>query len=212
MNETLKIHSKFHPDIVLKVIPGHFVTPNSHINYYMDMATIKSRQNEAHGIAKAMSEHYSVTTVVDTIVCLDGCEVIGAFLADELTKTGVLSTNAHKTIYIVTPEYNRLGQIIFRENNEPMIKGKNVLLILDSITTNKTVGNAAAAINYYGGTVVGISSIFSAANKIQNLPIHAEFTTNDIPDYQSYAPEHCAMCQAGIPVDALANGYGYSRV
>ena len=43
---------------------------------------------------------------IDTIVCLDGCEVIGAFLASELSRSGVLSTNAHKTIYVVTPEFN----------------------------------------------------------------------------------------------------------
>lgn len=212
MKDMIKIISATYPDIVLKVIPGHFVTPNSHINYYMDMSTLKLRQNEASAVARAMSDNYNVTTIIDTIVCLDGCEVIGAYLAQNLTNAGVLSMNAHKTIYIVTPEYNSAGQIIFRENNTHMIKGKNVLVILDSATTGQSIANAAAAINYYGGTVVGVSAIFSAAVKIQDLPIHTIFSTADVPDYHSYPPTDCEMCKAGTPVDAIANGYGYSSL
>ena len=45
MLEYTKIYSKKYPDIALKVIPGHFVTPNSHINYYMDMDEYKEQEN-----------------------------------------------------------------------------------------------------------------------------------------------------------------------
>lgn len=78
-----------------------------------------------------MKDYYNVMDKpIDTIVCLDGCEVIGAFLASELSRSGVLSTNAHKTIYVVTPEFNSNGQMIFRDNLKPEIYGKNVLLLL----------------------------------------------------------------------------------
>ena len=43
MQEERKIHSKSHPAITLRVIPGHFVTPSSHINYYLDMSLLKAR-------------------------------------------------------------------------------------------------------------------------------------------------------------------------
>ena len=45
-----------------------------------------------------MSRQIMLSTVVDTIVCIDGCEIIGAFLAEELTRAGVYSRNAHQTI------------------------------------------------------------------------------------------------------------------
>ena len=41
MQEVIKIYSKAHPNIQLKAIPGHFVTPNSHVNYFLDMTTLK---------------------------------------------------------------------------------------------------------------------------------------------------------------------------
>jgi len=86
MEEYRKIEAKHHPDIKLRVIPGHFATANSHINYFIDMSLMKYRQSEANSIAKAISEKYVASTMVDTILCMDGCEVIGAYLANYLTQ------------------------------------------------------------------------------------------------------------------------------
>ena len=114
MQSYTKMRSRKFPDVIMKVIPGHFVTPNSHINYYIDMTTMKTRQSEAKAAARAMASTYAATTIVDTIVCMDGMEVIGAYLADELTQAGVMSMNAHKTIYVYSPEFDNRGQMIFR--------------------------------------------------------------------------------------------------
>ncbi len=212
MQETIKITSKEHPNVVLKAIPGHFVTPNSHVNYFLDMTTLKSRISEASAAAEALSNQIVATTVVDTIVCIEGCEVIGAFLAEYLTKAGIFSMNAHKTIYIVTPEYVNSGQLVFRENMLPMIRGKNVLLLLTSATTGQTIVKATQALRYYGASISGISAVFSAANSVMGIPIKSLFTITDIPDYKAYDPEGCSLCKEGRPIDAFANGFGYSKI
>ena len=110
-----KAYAKGDEKIQLKIIPGHFVTSQSHISHYLDMTTMKTRCAEASRIARLLSSRYETSTPVDSIICMDGLEVIGAFLAEELAKAGVLSMNAHKTIYIVTPEFNSNGQMIFRD-------------------------------------------------------------------------------------------------
>ena len=212
MQDMIKIHAKNHPNITLKAIPGHFVTPNSHVNYYLDMTTLKTRLSEASTVARELSVQISASTIVDTIVCIDGCEIIGAFLAEELTKAGVLSMNAHKTIYIITPEYLSTGQFLFRENFQPMIKEKNVLLLLASATTGQTIVKAAQALSYYGAKISGISAAFSAANSMMGIPIRSLFSIADIPDYKAYNPEGCALCKENQPVDAFANAFGYSRI
>ena len=89
-------------DVGLKVTKGHFATNHAHTNYYIDLTTIKSRVSEAQEIARALVHMYLYDMVVDTIVCMEGTEVIGTLLAEELTKGGFLSLNAHKTIYIIT--------------------------------------------------------------------------------------------------------------
>ena len=163
MQKIIKIPSKKYSNVTLKVIPGHFVTPNSHVNYFLDMTTIKSRLSEASAVAKALQKQISTSTVVDTIVCIDGCEIIGAYLAEELTKAGNPSTNLHQTIYIIAPEYANSGQLLFRENLLPMIKGKNVLLLLASATTGQTITKVSQALTYYGAKISGISAVFSAS-------------------------------------------------
>ena len=212
MQEVIKIYSKAHPNIQLKAIPGHFVTPNSHVNYFLDMTTLKARLSEASMVARELGRQVMISTVVDTIVCIDGCEIIGAFLAEELTRAGIYSRNAHKTIYIITPEYTTSGQMMFRDNYLPMVKDKNVLLLLASATTGKTVSKAIQTLTYYGASISGISAVFSAANSIVGIPVNSLFTTADIPDYTTYSSEKCNMCKEKKPIDAFANAFGYSKI
>lgn len=212
MQEMIKISSKAHPNIELKAIPGHFVTPSSHINYFLDMTTLKARLSEASLTAKELSRQIVASMVVDTIVCIDGCEIIGAFLAEELTRAGIYSTNAHQTIYIVTPEYSSSGQMLFRENYLPMIKDKNILLLLATATTGKTVTKAVQTLTYYGAAISGVSAVFSAANSVMGIPINSLFSTADIPDYKTYKSEDCVLCKDKRPIDAFANAFGYSTI
>ena len=155
---TFKVQSTSSNLISLNVTPGHYATSSSHINYYIDMTSLKSRRSEAHAAAKVLATRYAATTIIDTIVCLDGTNVIGAYLADELLNTGILSANLHNTAYIISPEQHSGGQLIFRENYLSMIKGKHVLVLLATATTGKTLQTALECIEYYGGEVVGVSS------------------------------------------------------
>ena len=88
-------------DLVLRVAKGHFATSHSHINYYIDVTMQKTRLSEARAVALELVSSYTHTTIVDTILCLDGTEVIGACMASELTRDGYVNMNAHQTIYVI---------------------------------------------------------------------------------------------------------------
>lgn len=208
----MKIKAKSTANVSLKVVPGHFATNHSHINYYIDMTTLKARQNEAAAVASAFVGKYVHNTVVDTIVCMDGTEIIGAYLAEELTRAGIRSMNSHETIYVVSPEYNSNGQMIFRDNTQPMITNKNIILLLASATTGKTIRRCLECINYYRGKVQGISAIFSAVKQINTIEVDSIFHNSDIPDYSTYSYTECPFCKNNQKLDALVNSYGYSRI
>ena len=110
LDREYKIPSKYNSKISLKVVPGHFATSQSHINFYMDMTTLKVRHCDAAEVAKEMAKEYQYSTPVDTIVCMDGCEIIGSCLAEELTRNGIMSLNRHNSMYIITPELDKNGQ------------------------------------------------------------------------------------------------------
>ena len=207
-----RILAPMNKKIALKVIPGHFATNNSHINLYIDLTTMKSRQNEALEAAKIMAKQYMTTTVVDTIVCLDGCEVIGAYLAQELSGTGVMSMNAHQTVYIISPTFNTVGQMVIRENNLSSVYSKHIILLAGSATTGDTLRRSIDCIKYYGGLVQGISAIFSAVDKVDDVNVHSIFKPKDLPDYQSFAIGDCPLCSAKQKLEAIVNGYGYMKL
>ena len=207
-----KILSKVNQNAIIRVIPGHFATNHSHINYYVDMTIMKSRKSEAAAAASVLARKYSTSTYIDTIICMDGCEVIGAYLADELTASGIMSLNKQKTMYIVTPEMNPGGQLIFRDNMQMMINGKHCLLLLASATTGRTIARAIECVQYYGGIIEGVSAIFSASKEVAGMEINAIFGKEDIGDYRTYDFTNCPMCARKEKIDAIVNSYGYSKL
>lgn len=208
----VRYYSPSNKKLILRVIPGHFATNNSHINQYIDLTMTKSRQSEAQEVARELAKHYQSNTIVDTIVCLDGCEVIGAFLAQELTNGGIMSMNAHQTIYIINPVYNTNGQMIFRENNQSAVFNKHILLLAGAVTTGDTLRRSLDCIKYYGGIAVGISAVFSAVDKVDGIEVKSLFKPGDIPDYRSYSIDECPMCSQKHRLEAIVNSYGYTKL
>lgn len=197
--------------IKLRVARGHFATSHSHINYYVDLTFTKHRLSEAKEAARILTQKYKNSMIIDTILCLDGTEVVGACMASDLTKSGFHSMNLHNTIYVVTPEHTTGSQLIFRENILPMIKGKHVLILAASITTGYTVQGGIEAVEYYGGTTVGVCSIFASVKECSGFPVSSVFTTDGIMDDYISKPYHeCPLCKQGRKLDAIVNTYGIS--
>ena len=87
-SRSIKITSHQHPRVNIKIIPGHFATSHSHVNYYIDMTSLKSMHLMAKEAAAELASSF-FNTPVDTIVCLDGTEIIGAFLARAIANSGL---------------------------------------------------------------------------------------------------------------------------
>ena len=191
MADMYKIRTR-NKDVFLRVAKGHFATMHSHTNYYIDVTTQKTRLSEASAVAKQLVSDYRANTIIDTVLCLDGTEVIGACVANELTKNDYLNINAHQTIYVISPEFIGGGQMIFRDNLIPMLTNKHVLVT--------------------GGIVVGVSAIFATVEECDGHPVHSIFNPNDLGDYRSYKPHLCPNCQRGEKIEALVNSYGYSAL
>ena len=201
-----------HGNVPLRVARGHFATNHSHINYYIDITKQKTRLSEAKEVAKQLVTHFSASTLVDTILCLDGTAVIGTCLAEALTEGGFRNLNRHQTIYVVEPEYNANSQIIFRDNLQPMIRGKHVLVLMASMTTGFTAKRSIEAIGYYGGYVAGAAALYSAVRDTGGYPVASVYSLEDIPDYASYDYRECPYCKQGKKIDALVNSFGYSEL
>jgi len=198
--------------VPFRAAQGHFATSHSHINYYIDITYNKTRLSEAKETARELVSHFINNTPVDTILCLDDTAVIGAWVAEELTKTGFMTINAHQTIYVIEPEFNNNSMILIRDNLQHMFKGKHVLVLMASCTTGVTARRAIEAITYYGGNVAGVAAIYRAVDEVDGYPVRSVYRVSDIPYYESYDARQCPNCKKGVKLDALDNSFGYSAL
>ena len=237
MKEPMKVYSKEYPKLYLNVTPGHFASDRFHINYYIDMTSLKMRQINAKEVAKAMSKRYvrkvdisgnnrlidemakqmaaqsASVSPADTIISIDGRERLAAHSAQESPTARVHTTTQHHSCYVITPEFDRSGQMIVRENIAPMIKGRHVLVILATAMSGRTISKSIRCITSYGGIVEGISVIFSNnVNEIDGHRVYSIFDHDDLPDFKLSLPEECEDCQNNVPLDAIVNSYGYEKL
>ena len=150
--------------------------------------------------------------LVDTILCMDGTRVIGTCLAQRLTQGGFRSINAGKEIYVLREHMGTNGKLIFRDNARPMLEGKNILLLMASVTTGGAARKGLECVEYYKGSVVGIAAIYSHIAEVDGIPVVSLFDTNDLPGYASYPSDDCPMCRAKQELDAVVDKFGYSAL
>ena len=199
-------------DVTLRVAQGHFATRNSHTNYFIDVTRQQSCLQEADAVAQQLAQRLASSTMVDTILCMGGTPVIGTCLARKLTESSYNSVNSGKEIYLLRENVSAGGKLIFRENARFMLEGRNVLLLLASITTGSTVEKGMRCVQYYGGSVAGVASIYSHLKEVSGTPVVSLFDTEDLPGYASYPQQDCPLCREGKEVDAIIDKYGYEKL
>jgi orotate phosphoribosyltransferase len=198
------------PLISINVIAGHFATSNIHINHYLDFSTMKSNASIARDVARELAIPYLSSSIVDTIVCMERTTVIGAYLAEELLQYGTSVMNSGGDIYVVRPASNINGKLVFKDNAIELINNRNIILLVSTVASGRTVKDALECLGYYGGKVTGISALFTASDNNQGL--HALFTAADIPGYKMFIPGDCELCKAGQKLDAIVNSEGYTKI
>lgn len=200
------VYSKATRDVSIRVIPGHFATRHSHVNFCVDMTQIKSELLSSKAAAKLFCGLLG-STPVDTIITLDRMKMVGAFLAHYLSDTYV---NKGQNIAVISPEISN-DKLLLRDNFLPYVKGKQVMLLTASATTGKDVNSVVEGIRYYGGSPVAAATVFGGNFECE-APVYKLFGAGDVPDYASFSPVDCPLCKKGVKVDAVVNSYGYSKI
>lgn len=211
-NKAYTVSLTKNPIISIRVIPGHFTTSHFHISHYLDVSNLKTNAAVAKDVARELSIPYLTNTLVDAIVCMEGTEVIGAYMAEELLQEGTSIINSGNEIHVLTPMSNVSGKLIFRSNIQEFISNRNIILLVDTISSGRTISSALECLSYYGGTLAGISALFNACSKKFSQDIYALFTDEDISGYRIFSPGECEMCKEGHKLDAILTSEGYTKI
>lgn len=210
-NRQIDITAKNNNNIKLGLIPGHFATNHSHVNYFVDMTTIKTQYRAAREAARELAKLYAHNKNIDTILCFEGTEMIGAFLARDLCQHGN-GMKGGQDIAVITPETNMNNQMIFRDNLQKHIYGKDILLLVSSISTGKSINRCVECLQYYSGNLSGVAAIFSAIPEYNGIKVDSVFALGDLPEYKTASASECPLCANGVKVDAIVNSFGYSKI
>ena len=211
-NGAFSVFLEKNPIISIKVTPGHFSTSFYHMNYYLDISTLKANAFIARDVARELAAPYISTTIVDTIVCMENTKVIGAFLAQELLQEGTAVMNSGGEIHVVTPMNTIDGKMVFYDNELEWIRNRYVLMLTASVSSGRTLNSAMECLSYYNGIIAGISALFLYSGAVKHLKIHSLFTSDDIPGYKVHSTNSCEVCKEGQKLDALISCEGYKRI
>lgn len=209
------------PVVKMDVIPGHFSTKHYHTTHYLDLSSLKNNVKVARDVAAELALPYLTSKLVDTIVCIEGTEVIGAYLAKELLQEGTSVINAGRDIYVLTPTVNINRKLVFQTNTQELVYNKNIILLVSLMARGVTVNSVLECLAYYGGRVVGISTLFNSLPEsheygnrtlFKNIEVHSLFTDKDIPGYKISSPSECEACKEGHGLDAIVLEDGYIKI
>ena len=101
--------------VFIHAMPGHFVSSSSHLNFYIGTSDIKHNHDVSVDAAMMLASYYHERGIeVDTVLCLYETQALGAYLAHELQRANMLNPNPDSTVYVLGPEYDAQGNIIFR--------------------------------------------------------------------------------------------------
>ena len=73
---SMRIKSRENPNLEISAFRGHFATRHSHNSHYLDITRMKHEYGMAADAASILVQHYIYEKQIDTIVCMDGSEVI----------------------------------------------------------------------------------------------------------------------------------------
>ncbi|MCH5279631.1 MAG: orotate phosphoribosyltransferase [Christensenellaceae bacterium] len=210
LSNHVTVSAKGNRRIKLNIYPGHYATSHAHVDNYISMTEIRSSCSMAAEAAGELAKHFMYTHI-DTIICLEYTQIIGAYVARELTGTG-RNVNSGADIHLITPEINSSNQLTFNNDTQEYVTGKNVLLLISTVSTGRSLSRAAECLAYYGGNLVGIGAIFSAIEESDGLPVRSIFRRSDLGEYNNYRANECPLCKNGRKLDGLVTTGGFTQI
>jgi orotate phosphoribosyltransferase len=204
------VSAKGNRKIRLNIYPGHYATSHAHVDNYFSMTEVRTDCSMAAEAADVLASYFRYTPV-DTVISLEYTQIIGAFVAQNLSSPG-RDINSGTDLHVVTPQVNSNNQLTFSSDMQPYVTGKNVLLLLSTVSTGRSLARAAECIRYYGGRLAGIASIFSAIGESGGMPVRSIFTSADLSSYNSYRSDECPFCKNGRKLDGFITTAGYTEI
>ena len=168
------------------IMEGHFLlTSGLHSPRYVEKFNVLQKPVYTEKLCRAMAEKFKDANIETVVGPVTG----GILLAHETGKA--LGTRA-----LFTEREN--GKMTFRRGFT-LHEGERVLIVEDIVTTGGSIREVIDVVKEHGGIPVAVSMLVDRSG--------GKATFGDVPstallhmDVQTYKPEECPLCKAGIPM------------
>ena len=168
------------------IMEGHFLlTSGLHSPRYVEKFNVLQKPVYTEKLCRAMAEKFKDANIETVVGPVTG----GILLAHETGKA--LGTRA-----IFTEREN--GKMTFRRGFT-LHEGERVLIVEDIVTSGGSIREVIDVVKEHGGIPVAVSMLVDRSG--------GKATFGDVPstallhmDVQTYKPEECPLCKAGIPM------------
>ena len=168
------------------IMEGHYLlTSGLHSPRYVEKFNVLHKPVYTEKLCRAMAEKFKDANIETVVGPVTG----GILLAHETGKA--LGTRA-----IFTEREN--GKMTFRRGFT-LHEGERVLIVEDIVTTGGSIREVIEVVKEHGGIPVAVSMLVDRSG--------GKATFGDVPstallhmDVQTYKPEECPLCKAGIPM------------
>ncbi len=178
-------------------IDGHFVgTSGRHMTLYVNKDALYPHTRETSRMGELFAiKNKNLAIDVVAAPALGGI-ILSTWTAYHLTllkKKDVLGVYTEKT-----PDKNQ----IFTRGYDKLVKGKNVLVIEDNVTTGGSVKKVVQSVRAAGGTVLAGCVMFNRdPDNITSELIGAPFSSLAIIKAESWEEKDCPLCKQNVPIN-----------
>jgi len=175
---------------------GHFVgTSGRHMSLYVNKDALYPHTKETSRIGELFAiKNKDLDIDVVAAPALGGIilSTWTAYHLSNIKKKDVLGVYTEKT-----PDKNQ----IFTRGYDKLVKGKNVLVIEDNVTTGGSVKKVVQSVQAAGGTVVAVCVMFNRdPDNVTSETIGAPFSSLAIIKAESWDEKDCPLCKKNVPI------------
>jgi len=179
---------------------GHFLLSSGrHSEVYVAKKKLYADLWQTERICRAIALPF-INDCIDVVV---GPESGGAYIAKLITQLLLRRKPSNNTIAIAARKHPDKTFSV-EENKEGLLRGKNVLVVDDIVTTGGTLRGVIEMVRKNNGNVVSVGVMFDRGNVLKKpleeplKDIHKVFAFISVyyPDWE----EPCPQCKQGIPL------------
>lgn len=189
------------------VTDSHIVyTSGRHGSAYINKDALYVHTEATSRVGELMARSYDADTVDVVAGPTIGGVVLSQWVAYHLTKR----RKSGETLAVYAEEDGPEKNRIFKRGYDLHIRGKNVVIVEDVVTTGGSVAKVVDAVKALNGNILGASILCNRGavgpEAMGGVALHALTAVT----LDSYAEDECPLCRSGVPINtAVGKGKAY---